>query len=351
MNSKDEDCTRLFMQDADAGKRLHNLKRRRARERGNITRFVTVLGKFTNTTTLEDYEYYKDRFHETLGRLTSLDDEIHEILDDSECDAEQQTREEYIESTKRAILRTSLQIERHLATPAANVTITDTCATAATVALIAPSATITLPPMKLEPFSGDLQTWARFWEQFKQSIDDTSLTTINKYIFLRSYLEEEQKLSVEGIAAVAETYEETKKILEARYGDKNRIIQAHLDYLEDVNPIKYATSEALNLTYIDCNRRIQVLFALGENVNGCGRVLARNVLPVFPDDMSPLDRSGQAVGNFGRGRPPINILGEEVDGDLTTQKIRCEFSSLSGYPSTAATLHAHAKSLTSTEDG
>jgi transcription elongation GreA/GreB family factor len=110
MNAKEEDRMKLTTQHADASKRLHNLKRRRARERGNITRFVTEVGTFTDTTTLEDYEYYKDRLHETLGRLTSLDDEIHELLDDSEYDADLQTCEEYIESAKRAILRTSHKI-------------------------------------------------------------------------------------------------------------------------------------------------------------------------------------------------------------------------------------------------
>jgi hypothetical protein len=89
------------MRDADDGKRIHNLKRRRARERGNITRFVMELGKFTDTTTLEDYEYYKDGLHDTLGRLTSLDDEMQEFLD-SECDADLHKCEGYIESAKRA---------------------------------------------------------------------------------------------------------------------------------------------------------------------------------------------------------------------------------------------------------
>ena len=237
---------------ADAGKKQHNLKRRRTRERGNITPFVMEVGNFTDTTTLEDYEYYKDRLHETLGRLTSLDDEIHQLLEDRVYDADLQKCEEYIESAKRAILRVSSQIEKYLAASTANVTITDICRATAAVALVAPSATIRLPPIKFEPFSGDIETWARFWEQFKQSIDnDPSLTTINKHIFLRSYLEDKPKHLVEGIAVVAETYEETKKILEALYGDKGRIIQAHLDYLEDVAPIKYATPEALNSTYID----------------------------------------------------------------------------------------------------
>jgi hypothetical protein len=98
---------------------------------------------------------------------------------------------------------------------------------------------------------------ARFWEQFKQSIDDDPLlTNINKHIFLGGYLEEKPKHVVEGIVVVAETYEETKKILETRYGEKNRIIQAHLNYLEDVKPIRYVTPEALMSTYIDCNRSI-----------------------------------------------------------------------------------------------
>ena len=147
-----------------------------------------------------------------MSQLTSLDDEIHELLDDSEYDADLQKCEEYIESAKRAILRISHQIERHLATSTANVTITGAGEAEATAAPIAPSATIRLPPIKFEPFSGDTGTLARFGEQFKQSIDDDpSLTTVNKHTFLRGYLEEEPKHLVEGIAVVAETYEETKE--------------------------------------------------------------------------------------------------------------------------------------------
>ena len=242
-------------------------------------------------------------------------------------------------------------MERHLAASTANVTITDTCRAATAVAPVAPSATIRLPPIKLEPFSGDIETWARFWEQFKQPIDnDPSLTTINKHIFLRGYLEDEPKQLVEGIAVVAETYEETKKILEASYGDKNRIIQAHLDYLEDVAPINYATLEALNWTYIDCNLRIQALRALGENVNGYGRVLAPKILSAFPDDICRrwivhAKREGISEGDI---LQLMAFLGQEVDGALTTQKIRGESSSSSGYPPTAATLYVNAKSVRTT---
>jgi hypothetical protein len=36
---------------------------------------------------------------------------------------------------------------------------------------------------------------------------------------------------VDGIAVTGQTYEQTKRILQSRYGDKNRIIQVHVDSL------------------------------------------------------------------------------------------------------------------------
>jgi hypothetical protein len=48
---------------------------------------------------------------------------------------------------------------------------------------------VKLPPIKLEPSAGDVETWARFWEQFESSIDkDPTLSVVNKHVFLRGYL-------------------------------------------------------------------------------------------------------------------------------------------------------------------
>lgn len=323
-------------------KQLAALKRRRTRERGNVTRFLADIGKLTDDSSLEDFQYYRERLQETLVRLTSLDDEVHEQLDDGDYEADVQKCEEYIDSSKRAIIKLSNIIEKRLTISTANVKITDTSATAA-----APSATLRLPPIRLEPFSGDIETWARFWEQFEQSIDkDPSLSIINKHIFLRGYLEGEPKHLIEGIAVIADTYEETKRILQARYGDKNRIIQAHLDYLEAIKPIQYPTPEALNLTFIDCHRRIEALKALGEDVNGYGRVLAPKILRAFPDDICRrwiihVKQEGLSEGNMLK---LMAFLGAEVDAALTTQKIRGEHSTLSDLPSTAAALHVNSKS-------
>ena len=332
---------------------IHNLKRKRARERSNISRFASSIHSFTEGASRDDFEQYKGRLEEALEHMLKLDDTIHDLLTDEEYDADVTTCEEYIDTAKRAIQRAGHGLEKFDSAAPDNLTPGQTPPLMNHkdgVSIPSLSHHVKLPPLKLEPFSGDIEGWARFWEQFESSIDkDPSLSVVNKHVFLRGYLEGEPKMLVEGIAVVADTYAETKRILLARYGDKNRIIQAHLDYLENVRPIQYPTPDALNTAFIECHRRIQALRALGEDVNGYGRVIAPKILRAFPDDLCRrwivhAKREGLSEGDI---LSLMTFLGEEVDGALTTQKIRGEVTSRYGYTPTAAALHVQSKSRSS----
>ena len=182
------------------------------------------------------------------------------------------------------------------------------------------SHSVKLPAIKLQPFAGNVETWSQFLEQFQSSIDeDVSLSTINKHVFLRGYLEGEPKMLVDGIAVTGNTYEETKRILLARYGDTNRIIQAHLDFLEGLPPAKFAMPDELNTTFIECHGRVQALRALGEDVNGYGRVLIPKILRAFPPEFCQrwivhVKRQGLSEGDILK---LMEFLGKEVDKALT----------------------------------
>jgi hypothetical protein len=135
-----------------------------------------------------------------------------------------------------------------------------------------------------------------------------------------------------------ETYEQTKKVLQARYGDKNRIIQTHLDYLEDLQPALSDSPEKLNSTYVECHRRIQALKALRENIVIYGRVLAPKLLRAFPPDICcrwliHAKREGIPESSITK---LMKYLNEEVDGALNTKKIRGESSRAPAYVPTAA---------------
>jgi hypothetical protein len=198
----------------------------------------------------------------------------------------------------------------------------------------------------MESFKGDVETLSRFWEQFRSSIDENaSLSTINKHVFLRGYLEGEPKRLNDGIAVPANTYEETKKILLARYGDRNCIILANLDFLESLPPATSATPDELNSTFIECHRGIQALRTLGEDVNDYGRVLAPKLLRVFPPEIFQrwIVHAKRQAFSEGEILKLMEFLGEELDGALIAQKIRGEFTDNSNYIPSAAALHVSSK--------
>jgi len=112
-----------------------------------------------------------------------------------------------------------------------------------------------------------------------------------------------------------------------------------------VTPNRFASAEALNTTYIECNRRIQALRSLGEDVKAYGRVLLPKILHAFPDDICrrwiiQVKREGHSEGDDVK---LMEFLEEEIDGVLTEQKIRGEISPASNFTPTSATLHVHYK--------
>jgi len=228
---------------------LHNLKRKRSRERererANATRFYTING-FDDSTSLDELEHYRGRLQETLDKLLSLDDAIHDLLSDEEYAEDTKVCEDYIDKAKRAILKARRRTDKALSASTARLSINQP--TNPTVSI---THSVKLPAIKLEHFTGNVENWPRFWEQFRSSTDDdASLSNINKHVFLRGYLDGEPRLLVDGIAVTANTYEETKKILLARYGNPNRIIQAHLDFLKGLPPVTSASPDELNSNFI-----------------------------------------------------------------------------------------------------
>ncbi|XP_035231566.1 uncharacterized protein LOC118203393 [Stegodyphus dumicola] len=150
------------------------------------------------------------------------------------------------------------------------------------------------------------------------------LSVIDKHVFLRGYLDGEAKRLVDGISVIGDTYETTKKLLEERYGNKDRIIQSHLDYLEHLNVIQDPSPTHLNDLYIECNRRIQALTALGENIEAYGRILVPKIIRAFPNDICCrwiiyAKREKLNEGNITR---LMQFLAEEVEGVVAAQRVK-----------------------------
>jgi len=138
---------------------LHNLMRKRSRERANATRFSTTIDGFDDFTSLDDLEYYSGRLQETLDKLLSLDDSIHDLLSDEEFAEDTKVCEDYIDKAKRAILKARKRADNALSASTAQLSITHPPNPAVS---ITPS--VKLPAIRLEPFTGNVENWPRFWE-------------------------------------------------------------------------------------------------------------------------------------------------------------------------------------------
>jgi len=131
-----------------------------------------LLDAFEDSTPLDYFEHNRGRLQETLDRLISLDDAIHDLLPDKEYEEDIQTCEEYIDKTKRAIQKASRRMEDSLSVSTVRLSIHGSTQPTAAVPKYSFTHSVKLPAIKLEPFTGNVETWFRFWEQFRSSIDD-----------------------------------------------------------------------------------------------------------------------------------------------------------------------------------
>ncbi|GFS95291.1 integrase catalytic domain-containing protein [Nephila pilipes] len=233
--------------------KLSILKRKRTTLRTAITKLSTKLND--SNCTQADIEFNAERLQIKLNELTLADDEIHDFLNDQVYSEDIIECEKYSENGHLLLFNSKKKANTSAAIlPCSRIGSSPTSDSIHYAS--PPNVTVKLPTVNINTFYGEIEEFHSFWERFENCIDkNESLSQIDKHVFLRGYLDAEAKRLVDGISITADTYTMTKEILKSKYGNKDKIIQAHLDYLENLTPIKDLSPSALNELYMDCNRR------------------------------------------------------------------------------------------------
>ena len=92
---------------------------------------------------------------ETLHRLTSLDDAIHNLLSDNGYEEDIKAYEEYKDRTKRTIQKASRLMDNDVSASTTRLSIHGSTQPTATVPIGPVTHSVKLPAMKLEPFAGN----------------------------------------------------------------------------------------------------------------------------------------------------------------------------------------------------
>ena len=101
-----------------------------------------------------------------------------------------------------------------------------------------------LPKLEITKFNGTYADWPRFWGQYSESIDKTSVPPVTKFSYLRELLCEKARRAIEALPYTAEGYNRAVVILKDRFGKDSEIIKAYvkeildLPYTATTNPKK-----------------------------------------------------------------------------------------------------------------
>ena len=84
-----------------------------------------------------------------------------------------------------------------------------------------------LPKLVITKFNGTYADWPRFWGQYSESIDKSSVPPVTKFTYLRELLDARVRKTVEALPQTAEGYNRALTILKDRFGKESEIVKAY----------------------------------------------------------------------------------------------------------------------------
>ena len=88
---------------------------------------------------------------------------------------------------------------------------------------------VKLPKLSIAIFNGTPINWMRFWNQFSAEIDNTKISNVSKFSYLKELLDLKVRLLVDGLPFTSEGYERAKGILQSKFGKPSEIITAYVN--------------------------------------------------------------------------------------------------------------------------
>ena len=213
---------------------LTRRKRVRAGHKASATRMINRVEEMLSAEDRTDPSKLNQlgmSLKEKLKEIKVLDSEILTLVRDEELEDEIAQADLY----KERIYSTLIMIEKSTAPaslPSATTAETPTTATALTSSTPAHSNKVRLPKLTIKPFNGKLTAWTPFWDSFKSAIhQNPELSKVDKFNYLRSMVTHGALEAISGLTLNSANYDEAIEILRKRFGNKQLIINKHMEQL------------------------------------------------------------------------------------------------------------------------
>ncbi|XP_053395734.1 uncharacterized protein LOC128555930 [Mercenaria mercenaria] len=143
-----------------------------------------------------------------------------------------------------------------------------------------------LPKLDLPIFTGNVIDWQAFWDSYESAIHaNSSLTDVQKFNYLKSFLRGEALQTIAGFALTNVNYQKAVEILHERYGQREKIIQTYMTALLDL-PAPVNNFASLRHFYDETETHIRGLDSLGQSENAYGSLLVPVILAEMKKNMT-----------------------------------------------------------------
>ena len=268
----------------------------------------------------EEVKQWNDQIEE---KITRADDDIlrlKEWLEKTKREENQKIREEELDY-ERKLFETRLKFQTELNAVKSNKGEGSESAkdsSGSTTGLEAK-----LPKLVITKFNGTFQDWPRFWGQFCEAIDKSSIASVTKFSYLRELLAPKPRMSIEALPFSAEGYNRAVAILKDKYGKESEIVKAYNKEILELPVISGVDLKAIHQFHERLAYCVQSLQTMGklDQVNG-NVPMTLDKLPGIRGDLVRTDDSWEswdfvklceALRLWIRRNPVDSIATEEVD--------------------------------------
>ena len=183
------------------------------------------------------------------------------------------------------------------------------------------SAKVKLPKIPLPKFNGDITKYFSFWDSFQSMIDSNEdLSSVDKFNYLQRSLEGAAARAIEGLPLRERTYAAAVELLRERFGNKQKVINTHMDQLIELRSCETANASQLRLLYDKINIQVRGLEALGVTSDTYGVLLAPLIMSRLPNQIS-LQISRQTTKDFWSLDELMILFRKEVEAREMNQDI------------------------------
>ena len=129
--------------------------------------------------------------------------------------------------------------------------------------------------------------WSTFWDSYESAIHkNDELTDVDKFNYLRSFLEGTALEAIAGLTLSAANYQEAVELLQKRFGNKSLIISIHMETLLNMeSPTSDQSLKELRHLHDTVESHLRSLKTLGVEPTSYGVMLTPVLLAKLPPEL------------------------------------------------------------------